>query len=346
MPMLWLAVILFFVLDLLTTGKTPDFWQVASTVTLLPNATSFAFQNIAVPGTWSIVSEACFYLLFPLIVVSVATLRQTAVLFLASMVAAALCWPFLVDYAFWTGADTLPHAHNFAFLSPPTQLPSFAAGLVAFMLIRDSASFAKTAAYFGLAALPLLALGGTYAPIYPLAIGAFGLIAVGLAHGHLSFLVNRPMRLLGVISYSVYYWHLLVIALLQWIDPDIGPILKPTLVLALALPAATLTYLIVERPMIRSGARLGQDQEIANRGDQRADSRMSHRKSCGPSLSFCLSHIKANTCRFSGAKQTLGGRVPMSDYDPFRSSARFSPRPRPRVTDIANSQRQWRPTSA
>jgi peptidoglycan/LPS O-acetylase OafA/YrhL len=255
-PMLWLAVILFFVLDLLTTGKTPDLWQVASTVTLLPNATSFAFQNIAVPGTWSIVSEACFYLLFPLIVVSVATLRQTAVLFLASMVAAALCWPFLVDYAFWTGADTLPHAHNFAFLSPPTQLPSFAAGLVAFMLIRDSASFAKTAAYFGLAALPLLALGGTYAPIYPLAIGAFGLIAVGLAHGHLSFLVNRPMRLLGVISYSVYYWHLLVIALLQWIDPDIGPILKPTLVLALALPAATLTYLIVERPMIRSGARL------------------------------------------------------------------------------------------
>jgi peptidoglycan/LPS O-acetylase OafA/YrhL len=68
MPMLWLAVLLFYVLDLVTTGQTPSKWQIISTVTLLPSNASFAFQDIAVPGSWSIVCEASFNVLFPIAV--------------------------------------------------------------------------------------------------------------------------------------------------------------------------------------------------------------------------------------------------------------------------------------
>jgi len=74
--MLWLAILLLYIVDWITTSHTADKWQIISTVTLLPSNVSYAFQNIAVPGSWSIVCEASFYILFPIAVAFVTTSRR------------------------------------------------------------------------------------------------------------------------------------------------------------------------------------------------------------------------------------------------------------------------------
>jgi peptidoglycan/LPS O-acetylase OafA/YrhL len=124
------------------------------------------------------------------------------------------------------------------------------------MLIREQRPFARAAGWFGVFCVIALSVGGNDGVrLYLLWITAFGLIAFALANGRLRFLVNRPARLLGQISYSVYYWHLLVIAFLAWAFPSANIVVKTLSALALTLPLATITYLIVERPMMRTGAR-------------------------------------------------------------------------------------------
>jgi peptidoglycan/LPS O-acetylase OafA/YrhL len=90
---------------------------------------------------------------------------------------------------------------------------------------------------------------------WPLDTG-FGLVAFALANGQLGFLVNWPTRWLGLISYSVYYWHILIIAFLTWALPLANVVVTAICVCALTSPLATLTYLMVERPMMRAGARV------------------------------------------------------------------------------------------
>jgi len=163
----------------------------------------------------------------------------------------------LIRIGLWTGAESLPLAHNFAFLSAPTQFPCFAVGLVAYMLIREQIPFARASGWLGVfGVIALSAIWNDGVRLYLLWITAFGLIAIALANGHLGFLVNRPARSLGLISYSVYYWHILVIAFLAWALPSANVVTKTLTVWALTLPLATFTYLTVERPMMRAGARV------------------------------------------------------------------------------------------
>jgi exopolysaccharide production protein ExoZ len=257
MPMLWLAVLLFYIVDWITTGHTADKWQIVSAVTLLPSNASYAFQNVAVPGSWSIVCEASFYILFPIAVAFVTTSRRAAILLLASIAIAAACLPMLIRIGLSTGAETVSLAHNFAFLSAPTQLPCFAIGLLAYALIREQRPFAKAAGWLGVFCVVALSLwGGDGVRFYLVWITTFGLVAFALANGQLGFLVNRPARWLGLISYSVYYWHILIIAFLSWALPLANVVVTALCVWALTLPLATFTYLTVERPMMRAGARV------------------------------------------------------------------------------------------
>jgi peptidoglycan/LPS O-acetylase OafA/YrhL len=257
MPMLWLAIVMFYIGDLATNESAPDLWQVISTALLLPSAAVYRFQNAAVPGSWSIACEACFYLLFPLVTIVITTSKRALVGWLGSIAFAAACWPFLVRYAGFGGADSLAHQHQFAFLFPTSQFPCFAIGILVFLLLQERRPFAGEAGLIGLCGLAALCFGENISDrLYLLWISAFGLIAFALANGHLRFVVNRPVRLLGLISYSAYYWHLFAIDIVHWIFPSVGSSLAALLVIAMTLPCATLTYLTVERPMMRLGAKL------------------------------------------------------------------------------------------
>jgi peptidoglycan/LPS O-acetylase OafA/YrhL len=70
-----------------------------------------------------------------------------------------------------------------------------------------------------------------------------------------TFLRSRPMMGLGLVSYGIYLWHLnLADALVSWMGYKLGAVPMPLLAvttIGLSVAAATASYLIVERPMLR-----------------------------------------------------------------------------------------------
>ena len=77
------------------------------------------------------------------------------------------------------------------------------------------------------------------------------------AHGRLaSVLELAPFRFLGLISYSIYLWHLPVLWMLEragWIAPETwwGYAINVVIVTIVVVALSTLTYFFVERPPLR-----------------------------------------------------------------------------------------------
>ena len=57
-----------------------------------------------------------------------------------------------------------------------------------------------------------------------------------------------PLRLVGVVSFSLYLWHMPVLQALQSAGVARWPLLAPWLVLAVALLVAMVSFLLFERP--------------------------------------------------------------------------------------------------
>jgi peptidoglycan/LPS O-acetylase OafA/YrhL len=72
----------------------------------------------------------------------------------------------------------------------------------------------------------------------------------------LEFLVNRPICGIGLISYSAYFWHFMVIAVSEKYLTSLTELERDALVISVTLMLSTLTYLAIEKPMMRLGARL------------------------------------------------------------------------------------------
>jgi exopolysaccharide production protein ExoZ len=255
-PMLWVAIALFLFEALLTGTALPDIWQILSTATLTSGDFP-AWQNSVVPGSWSIVCEAMFYLLFPFLAALATNTRRAAVLFVVSVLFAAACWPLLTRYAGWTGVHVAGRQHEFAFFFITSQLPCFAIGILVFRMIEEGKSGAWFAGIFGVALIVALCFVQQYADrLYLVWAFAFASTAFAFAGGQLSFLVNRPVQLLGVISYSVYFWHFFVLHISQWLLPNLATAGTAAIVVGFSIPLATLTYLTIERPMMRVGSRI------------------------------------------------------------------------------------------
>jgi peptidoglycan/LPS O-acetylase OafA/YrhL len=259
--MLWAAIPLFLLEALLTGTPQPDIWQIFSTATLTSGDVP-AWQNSVVPGSWSIVCEAMFYLVFPFLAMQATNTWRAAIVFVVSILFAAVCWPLLARYAGWTGVHVAGRQHEFAFFFITSQLPCFALGILVFRMIEQGKSGAWFAgAWFagvlGVALIVALCFVQQYADRLYLAWAfAFGSVAFALANGQLSLLVNRPAQILGMISYSLYFWHFFVLHISRWLLPTLGTAGIAAIVVGFSIPLATLTYLTIERPMMRLGARL------------------------------------------------------------------------------------------
>lgn len=225
-----------------------------------------------VMGSWTIGVEVLFYLLFPLIVISVRGIGGALVL--TTMV--TLLWLLLIANPPVFGGHFLRH------IGLVTQLPLFAFGGLCFhawrrLQTRDPGTrkrIGMAATFAGLAgALALIYVGvpAVIAPVGGWQVSAlvYGLLLMGLLLWDQRWLVNRATCFLGTISYSLYLMHPLVIprlygvmAFLQDRGLPAGLVFAVSLALtlALAVPLAYVTYRLIERPAMLLGRRLRQRQ--------------------------------------------------------------------------------------
>ncbi|MEO6015164.1 MAG: acyltransferase [Devosia sp.] len=255
-PMWWLAIlgwtIARMIVPALSGQSGPGGFDILLTATFVHGWSVSAYNDV-VPGGWSIASEAMFYLIFPLLAVTL-TSAARAVAFALAAAILVVALESVVSSWIIPFAPAKVKADYFFFWFP-AQLPAFALGIAAFHAVRVSrpprwvAEIAVAAGLVTVASLPALDRSG--ALLYGC---AFALIAYGLAQGAGRYLVRRAIAWIGQRSYSAYFWHLAILPLtLPWPMPL--P-LRFALVLAATLALSHLTYHWVELPSISLGKRL------------------------------------------------------------------------------------------
>jgi peptidoglycan/LPS O-acetylase OafA/YrhL len=287
-PMFWLALAYYLALvgwlhvGLRYWGPTEISWRSALASAALMHGFHPDTIDSIVPGGWSIADEMEFYALFPLLVLIIRSWRAAAVALIASTaVVVALSASMTRILPAPLGAPSPSFLANFGELFP-FQLPAFLVGILVFYLLRTfsgrlSCNVLRTALLCALAfiaAFPFLAAffaGRIHWSIYFLLFGlppisysmVFGVVAFCLAEGAGRFLVNAVVSHIGKVSYSAYFWHFAVLELIGMAVASFGwslarlgwPAYLTTFALAvmLSVAGATLTFLVIEQPMIRIG---------------------------------------------------------------------------------------------
>lgn len=213
--------------------------------------------------TWTLSIEEQFYLVWPLIMLTapVRFLGRICIAFIALSLAYRLCWPL-------TGAPTIARD-----LLPPASMDALAAGgLLAVCRARTAAwprglkpaALILGGAFLALSWLDpspsgqfsqwLLWIAREILPLAPL------VVFVGLASTGFKGVVGRfmdwsPLRSLGRISYGLYLYHIVVLALVikaqPWIPMDLSDYGMGWLTVggAATLAVASLSWLLLERPI-------------------------------------------------------------------------------------------------
>jgi peptidoglycan/LPS O-acetylase OafA/YrhL len=262
-PMFWAAIPLFYLQNLVTGNPPADIAQIVSAATFTHWAKP-QWNNSAVPGSWSIACEVIFYLFFPFVAARVTNLRRGVGLVAISVALAVCMWPILMWYADWMGVAEISGRHGFTFYSFSTQAPCFAAGIMIFRLLGEKRSRAFAAGLLGLATvIAFWRLREHGDRFYLFNVAGYAAIAYALGNGKLEFLVNWPICGIGLISYSAYFWHFIVIAVADKFLPYLTEFERVALVIPVTLALSTLTYLAIEKPMMRFGARLASTAVVA-----------------------------------------------------------------------------------
>ncbi len=223
------------------------------------------WQAGIVMGSWTIGVEMLFYAFFPLIALYLRHLGAQ----LALLAGSYLLW-------LWASAALPEDWRHFAGpMGLLTHLPLFVLGCVLFQAWpRLRALRWRRALGHGLTGLGLALLWATFYRALPAWPGlpnawylsglGYGSMLMGLLLATHPALVNRATCFLGTISYSLYLVHPFVVSRLYGafarcyahLPEALAYLACAALSLALAVPAAWLTYRCIEKPGIRLGHRL------------------------------------------------------------------------------------------
>lgn len=263
--MWWLALVYW----LLWMGFEPRFFapsgigfhDVLFSATLSNGISPKALMSI-VPGGWSIAAEALFYVAFPLLAALSKNLASSVLVLAAAMLLR------IAGNSFLLSLNIQPEVVQAAFLehSIINQLPIFVLGICtyhAILSIRYPRLVASAVILIAFAVTILLPYASKMVQPTPMAFGVCWAFATwGFANGGAALLINKPIELLGKISYSAYFWHFIFLGNILD-NPRLSGGSLAFLVLflktmALTVPMSWLTYQIVEKPMMRVGSRVAQ----------------------------------------------------------------------------------------
>jgi peptidoglycan/LPS O-acetylase OafA/YrhL len=218
---------------------------------------------------WSLAVEEHFYLLFPCLFWLMARTGgsgRNQALFLLALCAVTLAWRCVLVFTLHvpmlrtlvasdTRVDSLlfgcalavyenPALDRSSFSERAWKRHLFPLGLAALVLcfVVRNASFRETFRYSiqGLGLVPLFVCAARYPDWFPMRL-----------------LNLRPIAFVGVLSYSLYLIHLLVLSVLEThFASRLGPVAKGSLGMALSLLLSWLIYLTVEKPCARLRKRL------------------------------------------------------------------------------------------
>jgi peptidoglycan/LPS O-acetylase OafA/YrhL len=217
------------------------------------------------PPMWSLAVEASFYVLLPIVAIAVVRLgrdRRAQLLLVVALGAAGLLCCAVGTALDWprTVTDSLL-----------TTLPLFACGMAVAVIAHGRTYRARTGTLLALAGLPLVLAGAIVESAagleagslrflvsdFPAAVG-FALVVAALVASPLRArpLTVAPVLFAGTISYGLYLWHFPVIYGLHeaslW--PS-APLPAMALVLALTFVPATISWYLLEQPVLRRAHR-------------------------------------------------------------------------------------------
>jgi peptidoglycan/LPS O-acetylase OafA/YrhL len=207
---------------------------------------------------WSLALEEQFYLFWPLLLLLL--LRRHV---RESRVALTLGLVFLVLVLYRAGLGLAGASWSRLYFGPDTHADALVLGCLLALLRRRGLRVPQWAGWVALTPfvaviawnLPLTEAAHEIAyGLAPLAIAAAVLVGAAIEPGLLSRCLSfRPLVWLGLISYSLYLWHLFVLWLFQWHEPLVA--------LPFTVGVATLCYHKVEKP-IRARARTQRSEPV------------------------------------------------------------------------------------
>ncbi|MET0211035.1 MAG: acyltransferase, partial [Burkholderiaceae bacterium] len=223
---------------------------------------------------WSLAVEEHFYLIYPAVLIALARRPARLEQVLIAFIVASLAWRCVL--VFGIGLDDMPKDR--IFMGTDTRMDTIAFGcwLAAAMHRARRPGGATLARRLRLLARPSMVAGGLVLLLLTLVVrqpewretarySVQGLALLPLLcalsigphplGGVRAVLESRPALFFGAISYSLYLYHFLGLTLVRLIWPGTSPGLRLALAAALGLSMAIVSYLIIETPLRRAGAR-------------------------------------------------------------------------------------------